>query len=165
MNRSIVGVRAVRRAAVPLAGVALLSGCLASMPVGGSKTAQGQPTALGSFAVASPTLGNAVLAPTACTAGDRELFLGAELSGAGSDLVVRLVVDPLVGPAVRVYSSEAQFDRTFVFRRSECGVFHFSLDSTGWRVNGMNDYRLTLELDCSRPGESIKGSASATHCH
>jgi len=165
MNRSHVGVRVLGRAAVPLAGVALLSGCLASMPVGGSKTAPGQPTALGSFAVASPTLGNAVLAPTACAAGDRELFLGAEFSTAGSDLVVRLVVDPLVGPAVRVYSSEAQFDRTVVFRRSECGVFHFSLDSTGWRVNEMNDYRLTLELDCTRPGESIKGSASATHCH
>jgi len=158
-------VRAAASLALPLAAAALLPGCLTSQPVAGTGTPAGTQAALGSFAVASKTLGDAVVTPTACTGGDREQFLGADLTAAGSSLVVRLVVDPLEGPAVRVFASEAQFDRTVVFRRAECGVFHFSLDSTGWRVNDLNDYRLTLELDCSRPGESLKGSASATHCH
>ena len=150
---------------LPLGGIALLAGCLASRPVGSSNASPAGPSALGSFTVSSRVLGNQVFAPSACTAGDRELFLGADFKGQGSNLVVRLVVDPLDGPAVRIFSADAQLDRSVVFRRSECGVFHFSLDSTGWRVNEMNDYRLTLQLDCSRPGESISGSASATHCH
>jgi hypothetical protein len=77
---------------------------------------------------------------------------------------VRLVVDPRDGPAVRVFSIDAQFDKTAVFRRPDCQVFHFSLDTTGWRVNDVYDYRVTLQLDCSREGEAIKGEASATHC-
>ena len=146
-------------------GIVLLAGCLAGRPVGDSHAVPGQPSALGSFTVASETLGNAVVAPSACSAGDREFFLGADFSGQDGNLVVRLVVDPLEGPAVRVYASDAEFERAVVFRRSECSVFHFSLGSTGWRVNEVNDYRLELQVDCSRPGESIKGSASTTHCH
>jgi len=65
---------------------------------------------------------------------------------------------------VRVFSTEAPFDRSVVFRRSDCAVFHFSLDSTGWRVNDVEDYRVTLQLDCSRPGERVSGSASSSHC-
>ena len=150
---------------LPLGGITLLAGCLASRPVGGSNASPAGPSALGSISVSSKLLGDQVLAPSACTAGDREFFLGADFKNQTSNLVVRLVVDPLDGPAVRIFLADAQFDRTVVFRRSECGVFHFSLDSTGWRVNELNDYRVTLQLDCSRPGESISGSASATHCH
>jgi len=158
-------VSAAARLALLLAGAALLSGCLASRPVGGSASPGAGPAALGSFAVRSSALGDATVTPTTCTAGDREMFLGGEFSDPASGLVVRLVVDPLDGPAVRLYSTAAEFERSVVFHRAECGVFHFSLNSTGWRVNEVNDYRLTLELDCSRAGESLKGSASATHCH
>ena len=150
---------------LPLVGVALLVGCLSSRSVGDSKASPSEPSALGSFTVSSQVLGDQVVTPAACTAGDREFFLGADFKNQGANLVVRLVVDPLDGPAVRILSADAQFDRSVVFRRSECSVFHFSLDSTGWRVNEVNDYRLTLQLDCSRPGESIRGSASTTHCH
>ena len=109
-------------------------------------------------------LGDHLLAASECTAGDRQLFLGADFATWSSPLVVRLVVDPLDGPAVRVFSTDAQFDETVVFRRSDCQVFHFSLERTGWRINDVTDYRVTLQLDCSRPGESLKGSASSTHC-
>lgn len=148
-----------------LGGIALCAGCLSSRPVGDSAVSPAQPSALGSFTVSSQVLGNQVFTPSACTAGDREFFLGADFKGGDSTLILRLVVDPLDGPAVRIFSTDAQFDRSVVFRRSDCAVFHFSLDSTGWRVNDMNDYRLTLQLDCSRPGESLRGSASTTHCH
>lgn len=142
--------------------VPLLVSCLASRPVGEAVSAGSQ--ALGSFEVSSGVLGRHTLAPTACTSGDRQQFLGADLSDPGSTLVLRLVVDPLEGPAVRLYSAAAPFDRTVVFRRADCSVFHFSLDSTGWRVNDVEDYRVTLQLDCSRAGESISGSASSSHC-
>jgi hypothetical protein len=150
--------------ALPFVGCVLLNGCFSSQPIGGAKTSAGDPTILGSFAVSSPLLGDHVLTPSTCTAGDRQLFLGADFASPAKTVVVRLVVDPLDGPAVRVFSTDAQFDKTVVFRRSDCQVFHFSLDSTGWRVNDVYDYRVTLQLDCSRDGESIKGEASATHC-
>lgn len=148
-----------------LGGIALLAGCLSGRPLGDSKATTAESTALGSFTVSSQVLGSQTFTPSGCNAGDRQFFLGADLTSRDSNLVVRLVVNPLDGPAVRVFSADAQFDRTVAFRRSECGFFHFALDSTGRRVNDVYDYRLTLQLDCSRPGESIKGSASATHCH
>lgn len=150
------------RALVHLLGSCLLlTACFSSRPIGGP--AEGSPP-LGSFTLGSQVLGDHTLAPSECTAGDHQLFLGADLSSASSPLVVRLVVDPLDGPAVRVFSSDAQFDRSVVFRRSECTVFHFSLERTGWRLNDVYDYRVTLQLDCSREGESLKGFASSTHC-
>jgi hypothetical protein len=144
----------------------VLGGCLSSRPVsdgGGGGQAQGVP--LGAFAASSPALGTRTVAPTGCTSGDPEFFLGADFADASSGLVLRLVVDPIRGPAVRLFSAGSPFDNDIVFTRAECAVFHFSLDSTGWRVNRVSDYRVTLELDCSRDGESIRGHSSSTHCH
>ncbi len=148
-----------------LSGVPLLLSCLSNLPVSELGTQSLDDQAIGSFSVSSQTVGNQTFVPSVCTAGDRQFFLGCDLKSRNSSLVVRLVVDPLEGPAVRLFSSEAPFDKSVVFHRSDCSVFHFSLDGTGWRVNDVNDYRFTLQLECSRPGESISGSASSTHCH
>ncbi len=148
------------------ATAALSCGCLSSRPVPGTSQAQsGQSLALGSFEVGSPALGSPALAPTECTPGDAQFFLGADFADVRAGAVVRLVVDPLGGAAARVFSAAEPFDKSVVFTRAECAVFHFSLDTTGWRFNRVNDYRVTLQLDCSRPGEWIRGSASSTHCH
>lgn len=147
-------------------GAGMLSGCLSSQPVredGGTGQVQGD--TLGTFAVSSPALGTRTVAPAGCTSGDPEFFLGADFADASSGLVLRLVVDPLDGPAVRLFAASSPFDNDIVFGRAECAVFHFSLDSTGWRVNRVSDYRVTLQLDCSRNGDSIRGHASSIHCH
>jgi hypothetical protein len=144
----------------------LLTGCLTGHPVAESaSTAGSQSQVLGSFEVESPSLGKQTLTATGCTSGDRQFFLGGDFTAQNSELVLRLVVDPLEGPGVRLFSASAPFDNSVVFRRSECRVFHFSLDTTGWRVNGVYDYRLTVDFDCSRAGETIRGKASTTHCH
>lgn len=141
--------------------------CLSSQPKtsGGQEDAGGQ-RRLGSFAFSSALSGALTLAPSYCTSGDRQRFLGADFAGGESGLTVRLVVDPLDGPAVRVFSDAAPFEKSVVFRRSECRVFHFSLDDTGWRVNGVHDYAVTLDLDCTnKSGDSLTGKSSASHCH
>ncbi|MFI5167545.1 MAG: hypothetical protein ACHQQS_13085 [Thermoanaerobaculales bacterium] len=149
-----------------LAAACLLSGCLSSRPVPGSPGAPPSATeGLGSLTVASATLGDVTFSPSSCAGGDRQFFLGADFADPSHSLVLRLVVDPIEGPAIRLFNSEAEFDKSVAFRRSECSVFHFSLDTTGWRVNDVYDYRITVEVDCSRPGESISGSVSSTHCH
>jgi hypothetical protein len=139
--------------------------CLSSQPIADQSLGTSPNQALGSFSVSSQEFGEQTFAPTVCTAGDRQYFLGADLSSPSSKLVLCLVVDRLEGPAVRVALAEAPFDNPIVFRRAGCKVFHFSLETTGWWVNEVYDFRLTLEVDCRRSGERLIGTASSTHCH
>ncbi len=130
----------------------------------GAESGRGGP--LGSFTVASPLLGDVTVAPTECAAGDLQQFLGADFADPGSGLVVRLVVDPLEGPAARVFDARDPFGRSVVLRRAECAAFHFSLEGTGVTINDVRDYRVSLELDCAlADGTGVRGRASSTHCH
>jgi hypothetical protein len=141
-------------------------GCFSARSIDSASGSTGEPEMLGSFALASDRLGHLTVAPTTCTAGDRQFFLGGDFEDEKAGVIVRLVVDPLEGPAARVFASATPFEKTVVFRRAECRVFHFSLDTTGWRINQIQDYRLALELDCSsKDGDSIIGKVSGTHCH
>jgi hypothetical protein len=115
--------------------------------------------------IAGPTLGQQTVAPTSCAAGERQVFLGVDLLDEGAGIVTRLVVDPATGPVVRAFKAASPFDATVLFHRSECRVFHFSLDSTGWRIDHIDELRMSLELDCQLPsGDSIGGRASAPGC-
>lgn len=153
-----------RAGAVGLVSVGLLS-CFSTKPTA-KPGASGQPEPGGSFTVSTKALGHLTLAPSSCVAGDRQLFLGADFPDEKAGAVVRLVVDPLEGPAVRVYASGAPFDKSTVFRRSDCPVFHFSLDSTDWRINHVQDYHVSLELRCATAeGETIEGRVAVDHCH
>ena len=156
--------------AVLFLSVATVSpGCfsLEGQPIPGSPAAGAAATgSLGSFTVSSPLLGNATVAPTGCTSGDRLQFLGGDFSDPASGLVVRLVVDPLDGPVARVFDAAEPFLKSVVLRRSGCAAFHFSLEETGWKINDVRDYRLSLDLDCSLgDGTSVRGSVSTSHCH
>lgn len=138
-------------------------GCASGPPFAGEGAAQ---RALGSFAVDSKRLGRITVVPALCSSGERLAFLGADFADEKTRAVVRLVVDPLAGPAARAFAVDAPYDKTLVFGRSQCRVFHFSLEGTGWRIDGITDYRVTLELDCTATnGDSIVGTASAGHCH
>ena len=151
-------------AAVGLVSAGLLS-CVSTRPTS-KPGASGQTGSPGSFAVSTAALGRVTLAPSSCSAGDRQLFLGADFPDEKAGAVVRLVVDPLEGPAVRVFASDAPFDKSTVFRRSDCTVFHFSLDSTDWRIDHVQDYEVSLELQCATAeGETIEGRVAVDHCH
>ena len=151
------------------AAVVLSTGCFSfpAMPLPGNAAKDGaSPGVLGSFAVTSPLLGSVTVAPTACRGGDLQQFLGGDFSDPASGLVVRLVVDPLEGPAARVFDAADPFRKSIVLRRSECAAFHFSLEHTGLTINDVRDYRLSLELDCAlADGTTVHGNASTTHCH
>jgi hypothetical protein len=151
-----------------LAGLLLMAfsaACFSARPVSTSgQSAAG--ASLGSFAFTSPAIGSLTIKPSACLAGGRQFFLGGDLAEESTGMVVRLAVDPIDGPAVRVFRSDEPFENASVFRRPECRVFHFTLDSTGWRINSVDDYRLTVDVDCTNSrGETLVGKASATHCH
>jgi hypothetical protein len=106
------------------------------------------------------------LSPSVCTAGAREVFYGADFEDPASGLVLRLAVDPVSGPALRLFPRASPFEKNLLFRRSECRSFRFSLDATGWRVGTTLDYRASLDVDCTNAsGDSITGKVAAAHCH
>lgn len=120
---------------------------------------------LGTFAVASLGAPPGTIAPATCIVGDHELFLGADLVDPDTQMVVRLVIDPLDGPAIRVYDADAPFDRSVVFFRDECTTFEMELAETGSMVNNIAGRRLELEVDCeNEDGATIRGRASAAGC-
>ncbi len=157
--------RVILAATVLVAAFALCTSCfsLAPAPIGAENGSAA--ASLGEIQVSSPALGAITVLPTDCVSGARQYFLGGDFVDAKSGVTVRLAIDPVASPAVRVFSSSAPFDKSVAFRRDECSVFHFSLDSTGWRVNHVDDYRITLKIDCAHGADSVRGTASATHCH
>ena len=144
---------------VALCGLLACSGCLSAGP-------GGEGAALGSFTLVSTRLGNHTIVPATCTAGDRQVFLGGDFADPSSGMVIRLVVDPLAGPAARVFVAAEPYEKSVVFQRSQCRTFQLSLETTGWRINHVRDYRIAIDLDCANDaGDAIAGKASATHCH
>ncbi len=152
------------RSIVTLLAASALStvGCLSARSFGLDDEGDGP---LGRFDLRSEMLGTTELLPGACTSGERQMFLGFDLSDGARRKTVRLVVDPLGEPAVRVFDAEAPFGKSHVFRRGDCKTFSFSLHPTGWKINHVRDYRVSLTLDCGAPEAAVAGNASATHCH
>ena len=149
--------------AIALVALCTLSACTSS-PSPASPAEQHEP-GLGAFSPSGPTFGQQALAPTRCSVGQREWFLGFDLHDNKAGFVTRLVIDPATGPVVRVYQASAPFDRSILFHRSDCSVFHFSIDSTGWLINDIYKLKVSLELDCRLPtGDSIVGKAQDNGC-
>jgi len=157
------------------AGVVLapaILGCFSAAPGLAARSANGESGkavkpggALGAFEVAAVGAPPGRIAPTSCVAGDHELFLGADLVDPGTKLVVRLVIDPLDGPAVRVYDAGAPFERSVLFFRDECSAFTMHLEPTGWIINDIIVRRLELSVECeNEAGATIRGSVSAARC-
>ena len=144
-------------------GIIFVSACTTTPLSGTGDHGAGVP--IGSFTLSGPTFGNQALLPTTCVTGERQFFLGFDLHDDKAGVVTRLVVDPVNGPVVRVLSAPAPFDKTVLFHRSDCRVFHFSLDLTGWRVNRVDQLNVSLELECRLPSEeSLVGKAADPSC-
>ena len=159
-----------RRSLAVLVGVATIAMGLASC--GSSATGLEPATSagkselgLGSFQVASIGAPPGTISPVACVVGDHELFLGADLVDPASGLVVRLVIDPIEGPVLRIYDADAPFDRSVLFFREECTDFVMRLADTGTTVNNIVERSLELEVDCeNEDGATIRGRAVAARC-
>lgn len=159
--------RGVRGAALA-AGVVVafvLPGCFSSA-TGLAATHTADPGGrLGSFDVASLGAPHGTIQPSTCVVGDHELFFGADLVDPDTNLVVRLVIDPLDGPALRVYDADAPFDRSVLFFRDECTTFGMDFAETGSMVNNIVERSLELEVECeNEDGATIRGSASVASC-
>jgi hypothetical protein len=157
--------RQANRAQLPLLLLlAAFPGCLSVNSGGATGTAEGEPES-GSlrarFEVSTSGLARGVIAPTRCDAGDLSHFLGADLVDDRLGLAVRLVVDPLYGPALRVFDTNEPYERSVVFFEEECERFELDFESTGWIVNDVQVRDLSLDVDCmNADGATLAGTAS-----
>jgi len=121
--------------------------------------------ALGTLDLSSELVGTVKVAPTVCRAGDAQSFLGGDFIDEKAGVTVRLVVDPLAGPAVRAFANDEPFVRSVVFQRAECRVFHMSLQHTGITINDVRQYRVSLDVDCANAaGDALLGKLASDSC-
>lgn len=79
-------------------------------------------------------------------------------------MTLRFVLDPLYGPAVRVFSTKAPDERSVVFRKPECRTFRFQLERTGLTVNDVDEYRISLDLDCATGDGKLTAKVAGASC-
>jgi len=148
-----------------LVGTLLLVACTSSGQLAyyqGDHASDGP--ALGNVTLASNRAGNVTFAPAACYAGDERQFLGGDFVDAKAGMTLRFVIDPLYGPAVRAFSLKDPDDRSVVFHRRECRTFQFKIERTGLTVNDVDEYRISLDLDCASSEGTLDAKVASDSC-
>jgi hypothetical protein len=122
--------------------------------------------ATNAVAFSGPTLGKGELKTNQCQSGSRRSFLGADAYDQNTKevLVLRLVIDPIEGPVVRLYK-DSDSGPSLVLRKSDCSTFDYTLESTGSMVNFVSEMRFGMHLDCRGPkGDLVVGNVELPAC-
>ena len=107
----------------------------------------------------------AELTPVRCASGQPESFHGADFVDAEGKSV-RLVVDPMGGATLRVFSLSDALEPGLVFQRSDCERFTLDLERTGWEINDVYDFSVRVDFACrNADGASASGTLESAHCH
>jgi hypothetical protein len=117
-------------------------------------------------AFTGPTLGNGELSTNQCQSGGRRSFLGVDAYDQNTKevLVLRLVVDPIEGPVVRLYK-DSDSGPSLVLRKSDCSTFDYVLENTGSVVNFVSEMKFGMHLDCRGPkGDRVVGNVDLPAC-
>ncbi len=102
----------------------------------------------------------------ACWSGDRESFLGVDMADESRDLLLRLVIDPMEGPRLRLMRGPGAAGRGMAFDTSGCRELQAQVRPTGWRVNRVRDFTGELRADCtSEQGAHLVAHLAFSHCH
>lgn len=103
--------------------------------------------------------------PIACSSGEAQSFLGFDV--AAEDGVLRAVVDPLDGPALRWSArSEAGPVSSLIWRRADCETLEIGIQPSGWRINDWLDFNGEIAARCrDAEGRSLEARLSIRHCH
>jgi hypothetical protein len=152
----------VSRQAWLIAAVVLSQLACVSTHVGGS-TPVGGPEAPND---ATLLIGDQRYRLDVCRSGDLEYFFGVDLEDRSDGAWVRLVIDPLDGPHLRVVTRNAESRVEALLGRTECPRLEAGLRHTGWRVNEIRDITGSLDAECrSDSGQQISVHARFAHCH
>jgi hypothetical protein len=145
------------------ARLAVLTACV--LPLAGCVMGQAftRPAAIaGSLTFEAPDGPRTSLQPSLCRSGHESYFLGADLWSDEESGRVRIVIDPVEGPLVRVTRS----GETALYVPGTCEYLDATAEWTGWTVNDVREVRGQLRLDCTLPsGERVHGDLQFAGCH
>lgn len=144
----------------PLLLLLLAAGCVKTR-VASSKI----PAAPPSIDSASLFVGDLHYPLDVCRSGDLGYFLGADLEDRRGGAAIRVVMDPLEGPRLRVVLGAGAERRDVVLGPSQCRSFDADVRHTGWHVNTVRDVSGFVDAECTDGGREIRVHARFTHCH
>jgi hypothetical protein len=142
---------------------------LLPLALGCARTAvTGAPAETGVTEVASATLtvGEQRYRLDTCRSGDLAHFLGVDLEDRQGGAIVRLVVDPIDGPRIRVVHGRGEARQRIDLVPSRCRRLEADVRPTGWIVNTVRDVSGSVDAECAAdPGPAVSLHASFAHCH
>jgi hypothetical protein len=146
-----------RSRAVVLALSAMPAACvrtgLTGLPPGG-------PFAGG--APASLNVGGRSVVVAECRSGDHELFLGVDLLAAEGGLRLRVAIDPIDGPRLKLFRE----GRAELVDPVRCQDLKAVVRPTRWRVNEVRDVQGEVTARCTlADGSVFEAQVAFAHCH
>ncbi len=104
--------------------------------------------------------------PERCSSGDAALFVGFDFLSAHDEGHMRVVVEPIDGPALRWSFGPGTTQSQIVLHRSDCARLDVDVHATDWHVNDVRDFSGSVDLQCDAPGGvRIEGRIAVDHCH
>lgn len=104
--------------------------------------------------------------PDRCVSGDVALFAGFDFLSSHDDAQLRVVLEPIDGPAVRWTSGAAGAQERTVLRRADCARLDVDVQPTAWQVNDVREFAGHVDLQCtSADGTRFEGRIAVDHCH
>jgi hypothetical protein len=141
-----------------------LSACASGTRGAGSRPAPSQPS--NAVAFSGPSLGSGELFTNKCISGGQFAFRGADVADGNTKeiLVLRLVIDPLQGPAVRLFK-DSETGPSLILKPADCTTFKYEFGSTGRSVNFVTEVKVSLQLDCrTKKGDAVVGNVDLPAC-
>jgi hypothetical protein len=132
----------------------------------GCATTQIAGGASGSIEAASLSVGSRQYQLDACSSGDLEYFLGVDLADQKGGGFVRVVIDPLEGPQLRIALRNGGAVERVLLRSEQCERLDAAVSPTGWEIDSVRDVSGYVEAQCrSGDGREIRLHARFSHCH
>jgi hypothetical protein len=101
-----------------------------------------------------------------CRSGDLAHFLGVDLEDRQGGAVVRLVMDPIDGPRVRLVHGPGEARQRVDLVPSRCRRLEADVRPTGWIVDTVRDVSGSVDAECpGDPGPAVSLHARFSHCH
>ena len=139
----------------------LLAGCAVTQIAGVM-----HPTISGGIALRSADGTEVDWIPDRCSSGDLALFVGFDFQSTHDEGRLRVVIEPIDGPAVRWTFATATGKDPVVLRRADCARLEVDAHATDWHVNDVRDFSGSVDLQCdSRDGRHVEGRIVVDHCH
>jgi hypothetical protein len=102
----------------------------------------------------------------ACHSGDLEHFLGVDLIDRQGGAIVRVVIDPIDGPRIRIVHGTGESRQRVDLAPGRCRRFEANVWPTAWIVNDVRDVRGFVDVECADDaGSAVSLYARFSHCH